>query len=441
LEELREFDRVSRDFDEERMTAEMYEALPEELRVGEHPEWGAWEAALERGAAEKGWAVVTAGELAAIKGVPFRSSLTKRQCETIATTADFLGLNIEPDVRRGAPPYRWDERLALFPSDGEKVTEVDWHAFTSAAALLELGIQVAAADDDVNFEEVQEITRHLERRFSLPPILQKRLEARLHLLREFGSSRRSVAQTLRRKLSTPHREYIVDFLIEVAAADGVLSPKEERLLRRLCDRLGVSEAYLDRAISEALPSPVPAVAAAVGAAVVDAEEEDDGDELVAAEVGAPVFDLERLRRLRAETRDVQQMLGDVLTLEASELEGAVAPADAPGGDAVRWTGPIIRGPLPRFDAIEGAPWTQGDAAELGGLPSTYHAALREVCRKSSWGESEFREMARALGLMPAAVVEAINEWTMEAYGDWLLEESDGSVVVNRELRERMSWLR
>jgi uncharacterized tellurite resistance protein B-like protein len=434
LDELREFDRVSRGEPVGCLTAEMYQSLPEELRTGDHPEWSAWEKLLESNDEPEDsshpWKVIGGSDLAQIKNIPYRATLTKRQCEEILTTASFLGLSIEPDARRGGKAYGWDQPLAIFRQDGDPPSDIEWHAFQSAVAFLELGLQVALVDDDATMEELHRITRHLERNFSLSVDLQKRLDARGYLVREFGLSDKTVEKTVRERLTRAQRECVADFLIDVATADGIVTKQEDRLLRKLCKSLAVAETYLDASLAAALPEDV-SDEISVEQVIADVQELDQEDgELIAAsaEPDVPSFDIERLRRTRAETIRVQQILAEALA-EDSDEEVSVALLDSPIATGEASLGPLINEALTSRKSTDDSDWTS--------LDERFRQPCRELLQRGEWSRSEFQQLARTYGLMPGSLMESVNEWSVDRWGDWLLEEMDEVIVLNQELSRKL----
>ncbi len=331
------------------------------------------------------WKVIGGSDLAQIKNIPYRATLTKRQCEEILTTASFLGLAIEPDARRGGKAYGWDQPLAIFRQDGDPPSDIEWHAFQSAVALLELGLQVALVDDDAKMEELNRITRHLERNFSLSVDLQKRLDARGYLVREFGLSDKTVQKTVRERLKRAQRECVADFLIDVATADGIVTKQEDRLLRKLCKSLSVAETYLDASLAAALPEDV-SDEISVEQVTADVQELDEEDgELVAAsaEPDVPSFDIERLRRTRAETIRVQQILAEALA-EESDDELSVALLDSPIATGEASLGPLINEALTSRESTDGSVWTS--------LKNDFGNPAESYCREANGSGRSFNSL-------------------------------------------------
>ena len=397
---------------------------------------------MERSTDETGWCIVSAAMLAEIKGIAPRESLTKRQCESLLKTADSLGLGIEPDIRRGGKNYRWDQKVALLSAVDGAATEIDWHAYQSAAALLSLGMQIARADDETDEQELRSITRHLERHFSLPASLQKRLEARQQLYLQSEVAEASIAKAMQRTLSVPQRQLVGEFLFEVAAADETVSRDEEKLLRKLYRHLGLSEDDLEGLLSKHSPSSVKVERADVaGVSVASVDDGDANDAIVAAPAttSSPRFDLERLRRIRADTLKVQELLHSALAVQDNEVPDQ-GPLMGVGSSAAlpQSSGSLSDGPAAAPAKVQQVEIDKPATAvsRLDGLPAQFHTFVEQVCQRDDWPLSDLREMAQTHGLMLSAALEAINDWSTARWGDWLVEEHDTNARVNRSLLEK-----
>jgi hypothetical protein len=73
----------------------------------------------------------------------------------------------------------------------------------------------------------------------------------------------------------------------------------------------------------------------------------------------------------------------------------------------------------------------GDATHAG-LDADHAALLTLFLTRSEWPRGEFDKVATEAGMMPGGVMETINEWAFDYYGDALLEDGD-PVVVNHSL--------
>ncbi|MNS86813.1 hypothetical protein D3C72_1207280 [compost metagenome] len=74
-------------------------------------------------------------------------------------------------------------------------------------------------------------------------------------------------------------------------------------------------------------------------------------------------------------------------------------------------------------------------ARFDGLDAKYQRVLAQLLQKGVWAKSEFDELVRQHSLMPSGVIEALNEWSDERHGDFLIEEGDPLTVQAHLLKE------
>lgn len=429
VDELRGFDRVSRRADSRKMTGELYESLPPELRTGDHPELPAWQRAISAGMDDTGWPILRVSKLAAIKKIPVRPQLTKKQCEGLLNSADALGIAIEPDARHTGKNYRWDDSVVVFHDSAPATDNEDVLAYRSAALLLQLGIAIAQADDELDEDELGNIAAHLEREFELSPRFSKRLDGLRHLLVVNKSADASISRAVRHMLPLKERELIGRFLITVAAADKRICDKERQALKKVFRGLGIPAEQLWELLAQYEASE----AAASAAATI-------GDDTTPE--SAPVLDLDRIRAIHEETRRVQDLLHSVLTGGADGMGLASQTVD---NDTTVES-------LVHVAVAVGVASDQNGAAELEprdavsnssldgepllhGIPERYQEFCSLVVTKPTWARSEMSALAREHGLMLNAACEALNEWSTEEFGDWLIEERDAEIIVHKHLLE------
>ncbi len=113
-------------------------------------------------------------------------------------------------------------------------------------------------------------------------------------------------------------------------------------------------------------------------------DEEDG-ELVAAsaEPDVPSFDIERLRRTRAETIRVQQILAEALA-EESDDEVCVALLDSPIATGEASLGPLINEALTSRESTDGSVWTS--------LEERFRQPCRELLQRGEWFRSELNSL-------------------------------------------------
>ena len=359
------------------MTAEVYESLPEALREGDHPEFNDWMRVWEEHVDSDGWPIVPASSLAALKQIPPRGTLTKTQCSKLLTTADAVGLGVEPDARITGKNYKWDERLALFFLEDE--TGCNETSYLAASVLLRMGATVAAADGSIDKEELEFIAEHLEGQFDLSDADSKRLERLEYLLLHSQSGDISVTKTLTKRLTHKERLLVGEFLVGVAAADEVVTSDEVKALRKAYRSLDLEESELDELLARHASAKVGATPDAADKA---------GGELR--------LDMTAVSRIMTETRQVAEVLRQAMSEDGSEETPAASTAVAPP--------PEVTAP-------------RAVAAEPEGIDPRYQPFLTELMTRQEWTGEELRQLADRCGVMLAGAVEAVNEWSLEEHGD------------------------
>ncbi|WP_425619075.1 TerB N-terminal domain-containing protein [Anatilimnocola sp. NA78] len=408
VDELRAYDKASQ-ASGGTQTAEAYEALPTSLRTGEHPEYDLWFRLWEQKANAGTLPVVSIESLAALKGFGQRGTLLKTQCVKLLSTADCLGIGIEPDARLSNKNYRWDEQVVLYfrESDGEENPAT----YQAAALLLELGVYIASADDSIDSEELTIIAKHLEDQFTLSPDEVKRLECRRQLLCLNPPKDVRISATIRKKLTKQQRRLVGEFLVGIAAADQVISPREMTSLRRLYTQLD-----LDTKDLEALLAPL-ATTTPVQAP----------KQTVIAKPEEFRLDLLAVSRIMNETKEVARILQDAMDVEeeddSSENYSPTRTVNLPNryestATAVPETSAAI--------VVSGTDWDLGAAADH--LDRRYQPFLKALLTKSDWSLRDARELSMLHHVMLNGAIEAINEWSQEQFGDWLIEDGDPLVI-------------
>ena len=412
IEELRAFDRAHKaEGPAAAMTTAMYEALPSELRKGDHPEIDAWFKVNNDHVDDAGWAVVPASALAGIKGFPQVARLTKRQCAEILTTADVLEFGLEPDTRITGKIWPWDQKICLFLLAEEPGHESG--SYSAAAAMLELGMGMALTDGTASEDEMAHMLRHLESQFELTANEKLRLRARQHLLLtgEAGDSR--LGRKLQAKLSVEQRRLVGKYLFAVAAVDQVVTGDEMRALRKVYRQLGLDATELDSLVSAAGPGlhADGLVEIATGGPRAPGETIPPGPHAASAETFA--LDMAAVNRIMSETRQVAEIL--TAAMKGDGEEPAEEPVTTPQPAAVGAT----ESPQTATAVLE-----QQTATPWEGLSPRFRPFLAAMSGQAAWPAADFAALARQHHLMPAGVVEAINEWSQEHLGDWVIEDGD-----------------
>lgn len=372
-----------------------WQSLPEELRKPEtHPLRADLEAILATAPQEAGYYFLQTGALAGLLGIGERSKLSSAQSRDVSEFVEGLGYSLAPDARHTGVSLAWNQELALFVSP-EKPTE----QLPGLMSLLFLSMALAAADGFVETEELARFNTLVEPEIA-SAATWSHLKATEEALRRDGNiATRSLAQVAKR-IPSARREFVLRAMIHIAAADGEVGLDELKALRKIARAFELDESLPDRLIRED---------DAFGEVTV--ERKSGGDQVgeaipQKAKAAAFALDTERIKALTAETHEVISLLSEVMVDEHEE--------------------PVIAPSRPMPAQSEAMPeWVQG-------LDARYQQAFLEVIRHDTLTAEAFDGVANKYHLMPDDLVNAINAWSDESLGDFLLER-DEDVRIFRSL--------
>ena len=395
IDELKAFNREHRKVDGE-MTADVYESLPPELRQDDHPEYDAWMNLWERHADAEGWPLVPVSELAGLKKIDERPRLTKNQSHRIVRTANAIGLGLVPDVDVSEKNYGWNQKVCLFFE--EPSSERNLKAYKSASILLRLGMSIAGADGDFDDSELAFIDNHLESTFDLSDSDSKRLECLTYLLANCPESNFSITKKLCTKLTKAQRSLVGEFLVGIAAADGILHKSEINAIKKAYRALELEPRQVDELLARFSTSK-------------------EQPMTQATEEPAFNLDMNAIAEIMTETRQVSKLLEEAMEFGEASGEREAEPV-TPDAKLVK---------VERVDPPESI-----GGSHFDGLSPRYHKFLEMVLSKAKWSEAELDSLARSNGQMLTGAVEAINEWSYENFENWIIEEGD-EYTINAEI--------
>ena len=391
IDDLRAFGRQIR-ASEGVLTSEAFESLPQELQSGPHPEQEKWLDCFRSNQIDQGMAIVAVAELAAIKGLSKRDRLTKSQCQKLLRTADVLGLGVEPDARVSGVNYKWEEQVALFFTKSSAVD--NGPDYMAASILLRLGATIAEADGAVDQSELDFITTHLEGQFDLSDSDSNRLEQLKNLLLVSRTGENQISRTLSKKLPPQHRLLVGEFLVGIAAVDNVITDSEFEALRKTFKSLEIDPASLDELVER--------FGLAKGGHRPPAIEE-------------LRLDLQAISKIMTETREVAVILRDAMAdpddQELNNDDGNSGPTGSLQTDGVS----------PQDESILTEPY---DETAMQNLEPRYRPFVKALLENTCWAPSDLRKIADEHRVMLSGAIEAINEWSTDEYGDWLILEDD-----------------
>jgi restriction system protein len=339
--------------------------------------------------------------VAMLLGFPAQDKYSMPLSRELAQTVAARGFGMEPDARYGAASYRAAEEIALFRPMASPVTT----AYPGAAALLQLCVMIAAADDHPTDEELRVARNFIRQHTTLTSQEEQRLLVLEYCLcRNPELATRSLSR-LAKCLPPEQRHKVGELLVRVAGADGVITSAEGKALGHSWKVLGLAPDHLTEILRslgarEVEPLVQEAIQAKPGEPIPQPE----------AEPAIPAFklDMSRVAAISHETSEVIQMLSKVMSDD--ETKPSPPPKVEPPSS-------------PATDNAEG--W-------LAELAPKYHAVLLRLATRSAWLPVEFQQLAAEFNLMPLGMRDALNEWSDEALGDFLLDGED-PIIVNHSI--------
>ena len=402
-EDLKAYNRAHRNANGEGMTAEMYEALPEDVREGDHPHFDAWYRIMDQSVTDDGWTVVSVGQFATLEDYPKRPKLTKSQSIALARTATHMGLAFEPDARITGQAYQWDEPISVFPAT-EELSE-DVASYHAAAVLLELGCAIAAADGQIDESELGRLTSHLESQFQLSTQDSARLEHLRYLLTKHPPTEFSAAKTLRKNLTEARRRLVGEFLVGIAAVDEEITPDEVKALGKAYRALGLPGTDLQKVLEAIQP------AAPTGTSATTFR-----------------LDLNRINAIMAETVKVTEYLRDALKEDITPCaEDSPEPVLPPPR-------PVPATEKPADPVVQPNPAVASDS-RFADLDHRFVGFAELATRQSLWLRQDLEAIARSHGLMLGSAIDRINDWAIDRFNDSLLVDVGDQIEVQTQLWE------
>jgi Tellurite resistance protein TerB. len=383
-------------------------ALPAELRAdSSHPLTKLWEEILVGARPGKDCSIVAVGNVTQLLAIPQREKLTHGQSRILAETIESLGFEVEPDARHDAA-YAWDQELAVYKPTGEKFTAPS-QKYRGASLFLKLCVLVAGADGCVAPEEIK-VSRHfIEKNLTLSPEDHRRLDALEQVLVADPSRIRGSLARIARPMLREQRELICEVLVYVAAADNVVTKDEIRSLKRIFKAFELSpdrlEAHLKTITTEFREVTI----------------QSKGDRIPGEVIPRPSqpfhINMSRVDQIAQETSEIIGILSKVMVDEDLENE-----QDAGSGKKI-----VMDDTRVLLAANKGVQ-TATIPEWIKSLDSKYHPILLRLIERASWTRTDFDKLVKGFQLMPLNVFDAINEWSDECLGDFLLEGEDPIVV-------------
>lgn len=396
LSELNEYSRFLGRNPEERSSVAALALLPKELLQeegnGRLKTLTAW---LNRTLGGRGIALVEFKELETNWPEIRREHFGKQEAVLLAECLERLGFGIEPDIRYGSYAPSPGGKLVFFklptgaPSNPTP-------SMRTALLTLRLGAMVLTASEMNGSEDEEHLVGNLSGAFRLDATERQRLRAKLDWLLL------SKPSTLRDKkriesLDLNQRTTIGRFLVGVTGARGHISPSGVKALEKVYRLLGLESESLYSDLQSASTTPITVQerdSDRRGYAIPQPFKSDGEGE------GRIAIDMAKVSAMQAETERVSGLLREIFVDEEES----------------------VHKPVPAQDSVLGLDQAQSEF-------------LRRLAAKSSWSRADLEALAGEHRILLDGVIEAINEATLDALGEPLLDGETQIEVNSNILKE------
>lgn len=376
------------------------------------------------------------------------AKMTKPEAVSLAALLGRFGIGIEPDVRLGGPVL--SEGAVVLFRVGPGAPQTASPAYAAAATLLQMAVAVGAADGVVSKDEHDHLAAHMESALQLTADEKVRLDAHLQWMVATGVKLTGLTKRLA-ALSTSQRSAIGDFMITVAAADGVVSPDEVKILMKIYKLLGLEQDGVHSRIHQhladghtrskrptpatgpvtvrpatqgptgyALPNTPPAFPATVAAPVDPPGQEGLASERLAAR--SVVLDEAVIAEKLAESAQISAVLA-----------GIFAENDEPATIVASESGQIA------IDTAENPTMVKTGDEPVADLDAAHSGLIRALATQPAWSPSEYARLAERFGVMPAGALDVLNTAAIEICGEPFAEGGDDSdkIEINDYARQEL----
>lgn len=391
-------------------SATAYTVMPELLKkITRHPLKSKFDTIISNGENIESYRVLEVSDLVSLINIEKKEKFTLTQSRNISNLCRDLQFSLEPDSNITDKPYKLNDKVALFKVDGDENTA----NYKTLSLILQLGIVVAISDGDIDTKEVEHVINFLEETFMLTENEKLRINALKNVLIKQPPSINGLGKKIKKSLDDKKIKRLSKFIVGISAIDGEISKDEIKTLKKLFKAMELEAELLESLIEEFQPAkdePVEIISKSKnikkGESIPQIEEIEEKQDIIE-------LDHSRINLILSNTKEISNILDDIFT-EEEEIE------------------------IPKkIETSKKILEISNDNSNYSGLDNRYHNLLNELLEKTEWDIKHFEDLARKYNQMPLGVLEAVNEWSDEFLGDFLIIEEGKKIIIEKDLFEGM----
>lgn len=336
-------------------------------------------------------------------GFSIEENITLRQSALIADACEALGYEIEPSAELEKKAYKKGETVILY--ENQFIKKSPSELYQTASLFADLGYQTAIEDNEILPAESMVIEKFIKKQFSLSQAELYRLQMRGKLIAQ--TQKIHTADTIKKLLKTANssaKETIIRFVLAIAGNDGVIKEKEYKLLQKIAGQLSITEEQLKTIIAEFIDTASQAVVLEKISSKTQKNSQDSAakpEETIKLQLNA-----EKLAKVQINTAEIHTVLQEIFGEEQAETLKAE----------------------PKEDTVSEENKQNQPENELQNI-------IALLLEKESWTRNELMNIIQNKGLMLNSLLDQINEWAENTYGDFLIEEDDDMYAINSDVAE------
>lgn len=348
--------------------------------------------------------IISIENIAAILGIPLEETITLRQSKFIAETCEALGYEIEPSAVLTQKAYKKEEIVILYEQEFIKKTSSEHYQM--ACLFADLGYQIALEDNALSQTENSCIENFIKKEFSLSQAEYYRLQMRGKLIAQ--TQKITTDGTIKKLIKTANssvKETVVRFLLVIACKDGIIKEKEYRLLQKIAGQLTITEEQLKAIISQFIDTAQESVILEEMLSKTQNNAQSPAAAKPAEEIKLQL-NKEKLAKVQINTAEIHTVLQEIFGEEQkANLQAEPQEQNAP------------------------------EEKEQNQQENALQDVITILLEKENWTRNELMNIIQHKGMMLNSILDEINEWAENEYGDFLIEENENIYTINNDVAE------
>lgn len=348
---------------------------------------------------DKDYLRIEVKKLLSLLKLPNIEKITKPDAINIIQFLSKINYGIEPDLRFGSPILQLGGNALLFRIN-ENSPSSPTKEYLATATLITFSSALSNADGSFSIDEEEYIIQQITNSLKLDEIELTRLNAYLKWAFENAKDIKGMTKRIQ-ALGDIQKNRLLNFLLNLAIADGYISPDEIKILKKVYNIIGIEE--------ERLYSDIHQLQTKTSDLTTIIKSHDESEKyLIPSEsknLETVSLNEEVIRKTLDDTERVQEILSNVFEEENSNTSNSQEEI--------------------KYDEI------------VPGLDYYHTELLIRISNKDKWTKSEFEDVCSEIGIMPDGAIENINEAFYNSMEEDFIIENE-QLELNLELYKEIT---